>query len=133
MTVQLSTTARNNRLDSIESTIGASPTLELRSGAPPANCAAADTGTLIASMALPADFMNAAAGGSKTLNGTWQDASADSSGTVGHFRIKQGGTTHVQGTVTNTGGGGDMTLDNVVLNSGQQVTITTFTLNEGNA
>lgn len=129
----MSVALRNARLDTVETTIGASPTLELRTGTPPANCAASDTGTVVATMALPADFLNAASGGSKTLNGTWQDTSADTSGTVGHFRIKQGGTTHIQGTVTNTGGGGDMTLDNVVLNAGQQVAITTFTLNEGNA
>lgn len=133
MALQFSVTVRNARLDIVESTIGTAPTLELRTGAPPANCAAADTGTVVATMTLPSDFLNAASGGSKTLNGTWQDLSADNAGTVGHFRIKQGGTSHVQGTVTNTGGGGDMTLDNVVLAAGQQVSITAFTLNEGNA
>lgn len=133
MAIQLSTAVRNARLDVIETTIGASPTLELRTGAPPANPAAADTGTLVASMALPSDWMAAASGGSKALAGTWQDTSADNAGTVGHFRIKAGATTHLQGTVTITGSGGDMTLDNNVVASGQQITITAFTLTDANA
>lgn len=133
MTFQFSVAARNASLDAIETTVGTTPTLEIRSGTVPANCAAADAGTLLASMALPSDWLAAASNGSKTLLGTWQDASADAAGTAGHFRIKQGATCHIQGTVTATGGGGDMTLDNTSIASGQQVTITSFTLNAGGA
>lgn len=133
MALQLSVAVRNARADVVESTIGASPTLELRTGAQPANCAAADSGTLIASLALPADWMGAAANGAKALSGTWQDASADNAGTVAHYRIKQGATCHMQGSVSATGGGGDLTLDNNVVAAGQQVTITSFTLTEQNA
>lgn len=133
MAYQFSVAARNAALDAIETAIGVSPTLELRSGAAPANCGTADSGTLLASMALPSDFMAAAASGAKALSGTWQDAAADAAGTVGHFRIKQGATCHIQGTVTITGGGGDLTLDNNVLALGQQVTITSFTITAGGA
>lgn len=133
MAFQFSTNARNAALDAIETTIGTAPTLELRTGAPPADCAAAATGTLLASMALPSDFLAAASGGQKTLVGTWQDAAADAAGTVGHFRIRQGATCHVQGTVTAPGGGGDMTIDNPVLAVGQEVTVTAFTLTAGGA
>ena len=34
----------------------------------------------------------------------------------------------IQGTVTATGGGGDLTLDTITIVAGQQVTITQFTL-----
>ena len=44
MPVQLSTAVRNARLDAIETAIGASAILRIRSGAVPANCAAADAG-----------------------------------------------------------------------------------------
>lgn len=134
MTLQLSTAVRNAILDVIESTTGAAAILEIRSGAAPANCAAADSGTLLASMTLPSDWMAAASGGTKALSGTWQDASANNTGTAGHFRLKDsGGTTcHAQGTVTVTGGGGDMTLDNTSINSAQTVTITSFTLTAPN-
>lgn len=133
MAFQFSTAARNASLDAIETTIGASPTLELRSGAAPATCATADSGALLASMALPADFLAAASAGAKTLLGTWQDLSADAAGTVGHFRVKQGATCHIQGSVTATGGGGDMTIDNPVLALAQQVSVTAFTINAGGA
>jgi len=133
MVFQLSTATRNAALDAIESTIGTSPTLEIRSGAVPLNAAAADTGTVLATLPLPADWLSAASNGAKTLLGTWQDTSADATGTAGHFRIKQGGTCHIQGTVTATGGGGDMTLDNTSIATGQQVTVTAFTLTAGGA
>ncbi|NGQ93376.1 hypothetical protein G5V65_21040 [Rhodobacter sp. HX-7-19] len=133
MAFQFSVAARNAAIDAIETTIGTAPTLEIRSGSVPANAAAADSGTLLASMTLPSDWLAAASSGSKTLLGTWQDASADATGTAGHFRIKVSGTCHIQGTVTATGGGGDMTLDNTSIASGQQVTITSFTLTAGGA
>ena len=135
MAIQLSVAARNARLDAIETTIGATAILRLRTGAPPATCATADSGTIVAALTLPADWMAAAAAGAKAKSGTWQDASADAAGTVGHFRIydSAGTTCGMQGTVTITGGGGDMTLDNNVVALAQTVTITGFTLTDGNA
>ena len=133
MAYQFSTAARNAWLDAIETTVGVSPTLEIRTGAAPADCAAAATGTVLATMTLPSDWMAAAASGSKALSGTWQDASADAAGTAGHFRINAGATCHIQGTVTATGGGGDMQLDNVSIAAAQQVTITAFTLTASGA
>lgn len=133
MAFQFSTTVRNAALDAMETAMGTAPTLELRSGAVPATCATAASGTVLATMVLPSDWMAAASAGAKALSGTWQDTSADAAGTVGHFRINQGVTCHWQGTVTATGGGGDLTLDNVVLALAQQVTITAMTLTAGGA
>lgn len=130
MTVQLSVAVRNAKLDSIETTISTAPTMEIRTGAPPANCAAADTGTVLATITLPSDWMAAASGGSKALSGTWQDASADASGTIGHFRIKQGATCHIQGTA---GTSGDLVTDAATTTAGQSFTVTAFTINAGNA
>lgn len=133
MVLQLSVTVRNAQLDAIETAIGTAPTLEIRSGAPPATCATAASGTVLATLVLPSDWMAAASAGAKALLGTWQDASADAAGTAGHYRINQGATCHMQGTVTATGGGGDMTLDNVSIAAAQSVTITAFTLTAGGA
>lgn len=133
MAIQFSTDVRNNQLDSVETTIGTGPTLEMRSGAQPADCAAASTGTLLVSMTLPSDWLNAASGGTKTLAGTWQDLSADAAGTIGHFRINQGATCHMQGAVTATGGGGEIEVNNTSVASGQEVNITAFTLTAGGA
>lgn len=135
MALQLSVTVRNSRLDAIETAIGTAAILEIRSGSAPADCAAASTGTLLVQMTLPSDWMAAASSGSKAKSGTWQDTSANNTGTAAHFRIfDSGGTTcHLQGTVTATGGGGDLTLDSTSVTSGQSVTITGFTLTDANA
>lgn len=135
MALQLSTTVRNARLDVIESTIGTSAILRIRTGAAPADCATADSGTVLATLTLPSDWMAAASSGSKALAGTWQDASADATGTAEHFRVYDSGgsTCHMQGTITATSGGGDMELDNTSLASGQQFTVSTFTLTDANA
>lgn len=135
MAIQLSTSVRNARLDAIETAISTAPLLRIYSGAMPANCAAAATGTLLAEMPLPSDWMAAASSGSKAMSGTWQDASANAAGTAGYFRIYDaaGTTCHLQGTVTATGGGGDLQLDNTSIASGQSVTITTFSLTDANA
>jgi hypothetical protein len=134
MAVQLSTTVRNNRLDQVESTIGTSAKLQIRTGAQPANCAAANSGSLLIEISLPSDWMNAASGGTKTLLGSWT-GSATGTGTAGHFRIFDSGDTTcgIQGSITATGGGGDMTLDNTSIATGQTVTVNSFTLTDANA
>ena len=135
MALQFSAVVRNARLDAIETAIGTSAVLKIRTGAAPANVATADSGAVLATMTLPSDWMAAASAGAKALTGTWQDASADAAGTAAHFRIyaSDGTTAHLQGTVTATGGGGDLQLDNTSIASGQQVTVTSFTLTDGNA
>lgn len=133
MALDISDTVRNAMLDAIESTIGTSAVLKIRTGAAP-GIGAADSGTVLATLSLPSDWLAAASGGSKAKSGTWQDASADATGTAAHFRIyaSDGTTQHIEGTVTATGGGGDLTLDNTSIASGQSVTISTFTLTAGN-
>lgn len=138
MTIQYSETLRNNQLDQIESTTGTAPKLRLYSGAIPANTAAAATGTLLVEMALPSDWMSAAASGKKSKLGTWSGSGTSGAGTgttAGYFRITDnaGTTTHMQGTVTITGGGGDLTLDNTSIAQSQVVNINTFSVTAGNA
>lgn len=135
MTLQFSTTVRNARLDVVETTIGTSAVLKIRTGSVPANCATADSGTVLASLTLPSDWMSAASSGSKAMTGTWSDSSADNAGTAAHFRLyaSDGTTCHAQGTVTATGGGGDMTVDNTVFAAAQAFSITSFSITDGNA
>lgn len=135
MAIQLSTTVRNARLDAIETAIGTTPVLKIRSGSAPANCGTADSGTVLVTATLPSDWMAAASSGSKALSGTWQDTSADATGTAAHFRLyaSDGTTCHMQGTVTATGGGGDLTLDSTSITATQSVTITSFTLTDANS
>lgn len=134
MAIQKSVAARNAALDSFETVVGTSPRLQLRTGSPPANCAAAATGTLLVEITAPSDWAAAASGGSKAKAGTWQGTGV-AAGNVGHFRLldNAGTTCHEQGTVTATGGGGDMTMDNINVAVDQVVTVNTFTETAGNA
>lgn len=135
MAVQWSTTLRNALLNVIASTIAATPHIEVWSGAAPANCAAASTGTKLAKF----DLVGSA--------GTWNDAAASGSmnfvasatlplsttglanGTAGYYRVfaSDDTTCHEQGTVTATGGGGDATIDSTTIATTQTVQITGFT------
>lgn len=138
MSLQYSVAVVNAQLDALEVAIGVSPLLRLYSGAPPANCAAAASGTLLMEMALPSDWMAVAAARSKAKAGTWSGTGAVGAGTgttVGHYRVldSTGATCHIQGTVTGTGAGGDMTLDNTSLAQNQAAVINTFTISGLNA
>jgi hypothetical protein len=134
-TLQYSVTLRNAQLDAIATTGAGTAVLKIKSGALPANCAAAEAGTVLATLTLPATWMGAASGGSVVKAGTWEDTSADAAGSAQHFRLyKNDGTTVVlQGDVTATAGGGAMTVDNTTFAAAQNFTVTGFTITCGNA
>jgi len=130
MTLQASVLARNAMLDAFETYGSTTPVLMIRSGAPPATPETSDSGDVLATLTLDSDWMNAASDASKTMKGTWADSSADADGTAGHFRLylANGTTCILQGTVTATGGNGDMTVQNLSFATGQPFSVTTFTL-----
>jgi hypothetical protein len=80
--LQYSQAVLNAKLDAIEATIGPSAMLQFYSGAKPANCAAAATGVLLGSTALPANWLAAAAAGLKSMAGAWT-AAVQPAGAVG--------------------------------------------------
>ena len=131
MAIQLSVSVRNARLDAIETAIGTTPVFELRTGAQPANCAAASTGNILVQDTLDSDWMAAASSGSKAKTGTWSSTAVGGAGdTAGHFRIYRTGSPSecdIQGDVSD-----DMTVDGTIT-VGQTVTVSTFTLTDGNA
>lgn len=133
MALQLSVAVRNAMLDAIETANGASAVLRVRTGAPPANCAAARSGTVLATVNLPADWMAAASGGSKAMAGTWIDAAADATGTAGHFEIMDSALTtcHQQGTFGTSGT--DMVGDSVSFTVGQNFQVLSYGLTAPNA
>ena len=135
MAIQFSVAVRNARLDGIEAGIGASAKLRLYSGAPPANCAAAASGTLLAEWTLAADWSAPAAGGTKTITLPSAAALGIAAGTVGHYRLvdSTGANCGEQGTVTATGGPGDATMDNLSVAVGQPVNLTSWTWTEPGA
>jgi hypothetical protein len=134
MSLQYSQAVLNAKLDAIETTISTAPLIKFYTGAPPATCATAPSGTLLGSTALPSDYLSNAAAGVKSKTGSWT-GTFSAAGTVGYFRItySAGTTAHVQGTVTATGGGGDMTMDNNVAANLQAWTVNTFAITSANA
>lgn len=131
MALQYSQTVLNARLDQVQTTTGSAPLLKIYTGAVPTNCATAATGTLLASFALPASWMNAASAGVKTKAGTWS-GTGSAAGTAGYCRITDstGTTVHVQGTAGIASG--DFSFDNTSIAVSQVVTVNTFTLTAAN-
>lgn len=132
MALQYSTTVRNAKLDAIETAIGTAAVLKIRTGSAPANVATADSGTVLATLTLPSDWLAPASGGSIAKSGTWEDLSADNTGTAAHFRVyaSDGTTAHMQGTVGTSGT--DMIVDSTSFTSGQAFTVTAFSIAENN-
>lgn len=132
MAIKLSVAVKNGRLNAIETAIGVSAVLKIRTGAAPTAITDADTGTVLATLTLPSDWLAAASAGAISMTGSWADASADAAGTAGHFRIyaSDGTTQHMQGSVAASAA--DMIVDNVVFAAAQAFSITSFTLTDGN-
>lgn len=127
MAFQYSATLRNNQVGQLQTTVGATGSLKIFSGAEPANCAAADPTGLLVTITLPASFLTSS-GGVTTIAGTWS-ASASATGTAASFRIYDNTPAcHIQGNVTT-----DLVLNNTSIASGQTVTVTQFSVTAGNA
>ena len=128
MALQFSTTLRNAMLDQIETTIGTSAVLKIRTGAAPANCGTADSGTVLATITLASDWAAAASGGTKALSGLpVSDTSADNTGEGAHWRLyaSDGTTCHMQGTYGTSGT--DIVGDSTSFTAGQAFNITAWT------
>lgn len=108
---------KNAMLNQIETIIGSSAILKIRTGAPPASITDADTGTVLATLNLPSDWLTAASGGEIEKLGTWEDLTPDTTGVVGHFRIYEsdGTTQKIQGTV-GVSSSNDMKVNNINVN-----------------
>jgi hypothetical protein len=135
MAFQYSVTLRNNQLAQILATMAtAGATLKIFSGSEPANCAAGDPTGLLATIALPTNFMSTPSSGAVTMNGSWSVA-AVGTGNAASFRMYDSGgvTCHVQGSAGIGGSGADLILNNASIAPGQTVSVTTFTVNAGNS
>lgn len=129
--MKASTALRNSMIGQYEVYLGTNPVLELRSGTAPVSCEDLDTGTLLASVSLPVDWMTAPTNGTISLQGAWNGVGV-ASGTVGHYRLKNSvGVCHEQGSVYQTGGSGDLELDNTNIAPNQIVQVTTWTRTQG--
>lgn len=134
MSVQLSTLARNAKLDAITTIIGSSPLLRIYNGTPPANVGTALSGnTLLAELAMSATPFPASSAGVLTANAITTESSANNTGTASFYRVyKSDGTTaEIQGTVATSGA--DLNLNTTSIVAGGPVAVSSFTYTEGNA
>lgn len=139
MGLRLNTAARNAACDAIVDLIdggSGAGVLRIYSGAQPAGPGTAASGTLLAEFTLSDPAFSSAVAGVATLDITpaVQDASANNTGTAGYFRLLDSteaaatGLGVVDGTVTATGGGGDITLNTVSITASALVDITSGTI-----
>lgn len=99
--------------------IGSAATIKIYSGSKPATPETAASGTLLVTVAISGSFTSS--GGVLTA-ADLAAASPAASGTAGYFRLAtSGGTAIIDGTVTATGGGGDMQLGSTSINTGVPV------------
>lgn len=107
--------------------------IRIYTGSQPAEADAAATGTLLATCTLAATAFGAATdanpGGRIAAAAIGGDASIDATGTAGWFRaVTSGGVAVVDGSITATGGGGDMTLASTALVAGGTFDVTSWTI-----
>lgn len=133
MALTLSTASRNGMCDALVDRFDAGPaagTLEIRSGSRPASAEDAATGTLLATVTLVDPAFGNAATGVATLADP-AAVTAVATGTASWFRGKDStGATVLDGSVTATGGGGDLTLATTSITSGLSVDLTGGTITQ---
>ncbi len=105
---------------------GAAATMEIYNGSRPATGGSATT--LLASFTLNYPVAASPSGGVVTVSGTPIMTVAVATGTATWFRIKtSAGTFVMDGSVTATSGGGDVEIDDITIDLGDVVTLTSGT------
>ena len=134
MTLRYNPTLRTAQATAIATEAGTGAQIKLYTGLQPASVATAPSGTLLGTLVV-AGALGTGSAGVLTFNTVTSDTSADNSGTAGWFRLmKADGTTGVlDGSITPTGGGGDMTLNTTSVTAGGTIAITSGTITTGNA
>lgn len=134
MALRISTSVRNACLNAVTSTLDGGSgvsTVELYTGAVPGSFGAAPSGTKLATCTFSFPSFGAASAGVMTAASITSDSSADASGTVGCFCVKDhAGAVCVDGSCTATGGGGQIEFDVTSITSGATVAITSLTISQ---
>lgn len=130
MTISLATARRNAACDGITARAN-SGYLRIYAGSVPANAnASLGAATLLGTCGFGATAFGAASGGTATANAISNDSAADATGTATFFRVfeSDGTTVVLQGSVSASGGGGDLILTPADVVAGVQIAITSITL-----
>ncbi len=139
MAISISLLARNASGNAIVTLIdngSANPNgfMEIRTGSKPATPQDSATGTLLATLSFSNPAFGSFSGGAATANAISPDTSVDATGLASWFRIYNRDSQAVlDGTITATGGGGDLEFDNVNFIESGTVQITSMTIAMPNA
>lgn len=127
MALSLATSARTAMCDALVDLLDAGSgagTMQIRTGTKPATPNTAATGTLLATVTLVDPAFGAASSGVATLADPGA-VTAVADGTAGWFRaLDSTGAAVFDGTVTATGGGGDLTLATTTVTIGLSIDVT---------
>ena len=132
MATRISVAAQNasvNALTALLNVASAAGHVKIYTGTQPASVATAATGTLLSTLTLSVTAFGSASNGTATANAITSDTNAAASGTAGWFRaFDSAGTAVIDGSVTATGGGGDMTLNSTSIVAGGTVACSSWTI-----
>lgn len=130
MAFRLSTAARNAACNAIVDLIdggSGAGTIAIRTSTQPTNVGDADNGTLLGTLTFSDPAFGNSATGTATASSITSDTNADTSGTAGHFRIKDSdGNIIADGTCGQ--GSGDLSFDNNVIVAGGTIAISSLTV-----
>lgn len=140
MATRISTAAAAAACNGVVDLLDAGPAagyIEIRSGSQPASANTAASGTLLGTLVLsdPA-FGNATSASPSvaTASAITSDTTADATGTAGWFRgYDSTGAAVIDGSITATGGGGDMTLDSTSIVAGGTIAVTAWSVSHPTA
>ncbi len=132
MATRIPTASRNAAANAVAGLLDAeagAATVQVRSGSQPASANDAASGTLLATFTMADPSFGSAATGVATAASVPRSTTGAAAGTAGWFRgLDSTGATVIDGLVTATGGGGDMTIDNTSIAVGQTVNLTGWTI-----
>ena len=132
MAIKQTTAVRNAQLDALNSQAGTSAKLRIYNGTRPANANTAITSqTMLVELTCNATaFAAAASGGVLTANAI-SNGTAAATGTASWFRLWQSnGTTAIMDGDVSTAGA-DLNLNNTSIATGQTVSVSSFTVTDG--
>jgi hypothetical protein len=133
MATRLATATQNAACDAVVDLVDAGPsfgTIDIRDGGQPANANGGATGTLLATFTLADPAFSSAVAGVATLDNTPVISTVGlAAGTAGWFRMKDStGATVLDGSVTATGGGGQIELNTTTISIGVTIEVVSGTV-----
>ena len=138
MTIQYAEQLREDRLDEITASAGATAWLQVWDGAVPATPVTAPAGTLLASCAMSNPIAGAApnsgSAGTLPMDAIADDTDANAAGTPTFFRIATSETGTTTGVVQGSAGvgSGDLNFDSTIA-AGGTVSITSLVITDGSS